>query len=350
MGPWHGATAPDIDSALAGAAHRTAGLAAIGIGLVLLGRAADLPNLAALALAGVLLLSAGQMLSGTLAFLTAGAVRQGAGSRRIDRLGGLVHRMPTAAVGLAAGLFGLASLPFGTGFAGTWLLFQSLLAAPRIGGLGQQVLLAGLAALLAISGALAAAGSVRLFGVAFLGRPRTPRAAAADDVAGRARPVLLTLAVITALCGLLPGVVLWLLADPAIRMLAGMTLGPRAGLAGLAPASDVPGYAALSLAALVALCIGVTVWLLRRYVRPERRSPVWHDGFARDPAWLPFGDPLAQSDGSGFVPDLPQLPERRMLPAKLTAAYTMGRQSAGLWAVLVIIAVLLAALTMLGLA
>jgi formate hydrogenlyase subunit 3/multisubunit Na+/H+ antiporter MnhD subunit len=348
MGPWRGATGANTDGILAAAVHRSAGLAAIGIGLLLAGRAADLPNLAALALAGVLLLSAGQALCGTLVMLAAGAVQQGAGSRQLDRLGGLIHRMPATAIGMATGLFGLAALPFGIGFAGSWLLFQSLLAAPRIDGLAQQALLAGLVAVLALSAALAAASAVRLFGVAFLGRPRTPRAAAADDVAGPARPALLALAGIAALSGLLPGVVLWLFADPTIQRLAGISLGPRAGLLSLAPGSETPGYAALPLAALVALCVGIPVWLLRHYARPERRSPAWHDGFARPPAWLPFGDPLAQSDGTGFVPELPRPAERRIRPGWLVSAYAVAVPVAGLWAVLAIIVALLVALAILG--
>jgi len=106
--------------------------------------------------------------------------------------------MPTAAIALAAGLFGLSGLPLGVGFAGTWLLFQSLLEAPRAGGLAPQILLAGLAAVLALSSATAAAGAVRLFGVAFLGRPRTPRAAVAEDITRRARPAVLVLTAIAA--------------------------------------------------------------------------------------------------------------------------------------------------------
>ena len=55
------------------------------------GERADLPDLAALALSAVLLLAAMQAVCGTLAVLSAGAIRQQAGTRRLDRLGGLAH-------------------------------------------------------------------------------------------------------------------------------------------------------------------------------------------------------------------------------------------------------------------
>ena len=66
----------------------------------------------------------------------------GAGTRRLDLLGGLIHRMPVTAMCFFAGLFGAAMLPPGLGFAGFWLLFQSLLGAFRIGGFGLQLLIA----------------------------------------------------------------------------------------------------------------------------------------------------------------------------------------------------------------
>jgi formate hydrogenlyase subunit 3/multisubunit Na+/H+ antiporter MnhD subunit len=358
IGGWCSATRMQLDTILADGSRRLSGLAAIGIGLVLFARAADLPNLAGFGISAVLLLSAGQTICATLVLLTAGVVQQEAGTRRLDRLGGLIHRMPTAAIAMSIGLFGLANLPPGVGFAGSWLLFQALLAAPRAGGLAPQILLAGLSATLAVSGALGAASAVRLFGIAFLGRPRTPRTAAANDITGRPRSALLILAAVAALLGLLPGVVLRVLAEPAVSLLTGTGLGFRAGLLSLAPGSGSPGYAVLPLVALGALCGGATLWGLRRGGRGERTSPAWHDGFSPPPAWLPFGDPLAQSDGSGFVPELPRLPDPRPLLARSLLSWPTPNWSSiaravsfhamALWVVLIVIATLLALLTALA--
>ncbi len=57
-----------------------------------------------------------------------------------------------------------------------------------------QTLFAVVAALMAMAAALAAAAAVRLIGVAFLGRPRTPRAAAAEEAAPAARWAMIGLA------------------------------------------------------------------------------------------------------------------------------------------------------------
>ncbi len=348
LSAWRSTNAIGVDAVLVASSHRLTGLVTIGIGLVLFGRSADLPNLASLALSAVLLLSAGQAMCGTLMPLCAGAIRQAAGTRRLDRLGGLIHQMPIGSLAVAGGLFGLASLPPGLGFAGSWLLFQSLLEAPRAGGLAPQILLAGLAAVLALSGAIAAASAVRLFGVAFLGRARTPRAAAAEDIPRRSRPALLALAGIVSFLGLLPGVALRLLGAPAIRLLTDTGLGSRASVIGLAPGAESPGYATLPLAALVGLCVGCTLWLMRRRGGAERSGAAWHDGFAPAPAWLPFGDPLTQADGSGFMPDLPRPPMPLVLSGWWPVVRGMAPHAVGLWAVLVVIAALLAMLTVLG--
>ena len=295
-GGWRAASEPEVGACLAGLSERQSGLVAIGIGLALIGRAADLPALTSLALAAVLLLAFSQAVCGTLAQLAAGAVQAEAGSRRLLLLGGLIHSMPVVATAMAAALFGFSAIPAGAGFAAFWLLFHALLAAPR------TPAVALVAAALALSAALSGVALVRVFGVAILGRPRGPRAAGARDIAKSARPGMLALAGIAGSIGLFPGVVL-MLADPAIRQTQGAGLEDRIGAFGLT------GYPVLLLV-FVGFAIGAGIlWLLKRRGGPElREGPAWNDGFAPSPAWLPFGDPLTQSAGEGFLPPLPRLP------------------------------------------
>ena len=315
-GGWRAASEAEIGSCLAGLTERQSGLAAMGIGLALIGRASDLPNLTVLSEEAVLLLALSQAVCGTLAQLAAGAVRSEAGTRQLVLLGGLIHSMPSATVGMGAALYGFSVLPAGAGFAALWLLFQALLAAPRIPGL------ALVAAVLAISATLSGVALVRVFGVAFLGRPRGPRSAAALDIVKTARPGMLVLAGIAMLIGLFPGTAL-MLAGPAIRHLEGTALEDRVGVLGLS------GYPVLPLVLLGLAVCGAVVWLLRRRGgAAPRLSPAWNGGFAPTPPWLPFGDPLTQSAGAGFLPMLPRLPRLRrrwrmtrvaLLPVLLTA-------------------------------
>ena len=295
-GAWRAVSEAELGACLAGLSERQSGLAAIGIGLALIGRATDLPSMTGLAEAAVLLLVFSQAVCGTLAQLLAGAVHAQAGSRQLVLLGGLIHPMPVATAGMAAALAGFAALPAGAGFAALWLLFQALLAGPRFPAL------ALVAAALAVSAAVSGAALVRVLGVAFLGRPRGPRAASADDIPKSARPGMLVLAGVAVLMGVFPGVVP-MLAAPAIRQMAGVGVDTGAGLLGL------PGYAALPLVLLGLAVWAAGVWLLRRFAGPAPRiGPAWNDGFAPSPPWLPFGEPLTQSAGEGFVPKLPPMP------------------------------------------
>ena len=241
IGGWRAVTQPEVDSCLAAMTCRQTGLAAIGIGLALIGRAADLPNMTVLAVTAVLLLSLAQAVSGTLSHLAGGAVRHGAGTRRLALLGGLIHPMPLVTAGMAAGLYGQSALPAGAGFAALWLLFQAILAGPRSAGFPASVGVAAIAAVLALSAVLSAAAMVRLIGVGFLGRPRGPRAAGAIDIAKPARPGLLGLVSLSLLIGIVPGPIMKLVAGSAVLQLAGEGLGPRAGFLGLYPSAGGPG-------------------------------------------------------------------------------------------------------------
>lgn len=348
IGGWRAVTQPEVDSCLAAMTCRQTGLAAIGIGLALIGRSADLPNMTVLAVTAVLLLSLAQAVSGTLSQLAGGAVRHGAGSRRLALLGGLIHSMPLVTSGMAAGLFGQSALPAGAGFAALWLLFQAILAGPRSVGFPASVGVAVIAAVLALSAVLSAVAMVRLIGVGFLGRPRGPRAAGAIDIAKPARPGLLGLVSLSLLIGIFPGPIMKLVAGSAVLQLAAEGLGQRAGFLGLYPSAGGAGYQVVPLLLLAALIAAVLIFALRRRRGAAPRfSPAWNDGFGPPPAWLPFGDPLTQAAGAGFVPELPKTPYLPTLSLPAPRNFRV-RPAIGLWMLLAAVAVFLAASAWMG--
>ncbi len=311
-GAWSAARHDRVDGIVIGLARRLVGLVGIGLGLAMAARSADLPDLAVLALGGAMLAVTAVALCGALGLLIAQGVQDAAGSLRLDRLGGLIQRMPVSSSAMLAALLGLLALPPSLGFAALWLLAQALLAAPPAAGGLTGWVVAGLFGVLAGSAVLAMAAGLRLFGVAFLGRARWPRSSAAEEVPAPARPVLMMLAGLSLLLGLLPGLVPRVLADPAILSMVGARVGDRTAVLTLTAALDAPGYAPLPLVLLIGLVAGVILLLRRsRVTAQERRA--WADGFAPPPAWLPFGDPLTQTDGAGSVPDI-VLPAIRVPP------------------------------------
>jgi hydrogenase-4 component B len=107
-----------------------------------------------------------------LLFLGAGIVSDTEGTVDLERLGGLWERLVWTAPFFLIGCLAITGLPPFNGFVSEWMTFQSLIAA--LAGTAPVVKLALLASVagLALTGGLAAACFVKVFGVAFLGRSR----------------------------------------------------------------------------------------------------------------------------------------------------------------------------------
>ncbi len=291
----------DVKAVLACSTLENVGLIVLALGLALIFRGADLTPLAALALSAALLHALAHAGFKTLLFLAAGAVAEAAGSRDLDRMGGLIHRMPRAAALALVGAASAAALPPLSGFAGEWLLLQALLQGWRVAELSAQLLGAAALAAAGMAVALGVAAMLRLMSLVFLGRPRTPRAAGATDAQG------LTLAALGFGAGL--SVLLGLFAAPVLQ------LGGAAVRALLGPGAEVPAaglsltlgeagarYAPLAVAALLGLTLAGLWFGLRRLGAPApRRGPAWDCGFLPPPPGLPFGDPTTQPSAAGLA-------------------------------------------------
>jgi formate hydrogenlyase subunit 3/multisubunit Na+/H+ antiporter MnhD subunit len=344
---WQAASTPDLDTVIAALTRRQGAIATACIGLAVVARAADLPGSATFALEATCLGAIGASTAGTLTTLAAHTIGTSAGTYRLSRLGGLIHPMPGSAAALSAGLFSLAALPPSLGFVTMWLSFQSILSAPRTGGLLSQLPLAWIAAITALSAALVTAAALRAVGIALLGRPRSPRGAGAAETRSPIRTILLVLAGLSLAAGLLPGPLLWCLADPAIHALTGLpstSLPATRGLGLLSTSTATTGYLAIPVLALIGLAIGAPILALRRARARSKVVGPWLEGMP-PPEGLPFGDPAAQSTGAGFVPALPPLPFPRLpdlppLPRPRAPAAT-----AGIWLIIGTFAALLLALT-----
>ena len=315
MGALRAALEEDTKTILACSTIENIGLITLGLGLALAFRATDLGALAAVAAGAALLHALNHAMFKTLLFLGAGEVLYGAASRRLDRLGGLIHAMPWTAGLVLLGAAAAAALPPLSGFASEWLLLQALIAAWRVGDLAFQIGAAAATALAALAVALAAAAMLRFFGMVFLGRPRSPRAAGATELSGVARAALILPAALTVIFGLTPGFLLEL-AAPALRLLTGAGAGLSAlGGVTVTVSEGGAGYAPLVIFVLLLLLGGGVVWFARRQAPGIARGPAWDCGFIAPPHHLPFGDPVTQVSAAGMAQPL-----RRMLGKALLFA------------------------------
>ncbi|MHB2023198.1 MAG: proton-conducting transporter transmembrane domain-containing protein [Mycobacteriales bacterium] len=238
-------------------------------------------DLAAFLLLGALYHAANHGSYKTLLFLDAGVVEHASGTRDMDRLGGLIRRLPRTAVTGLVGTLGIAALPPLNGFVSEWLIFQGLFQGFRIPShlVGTLILVA--AAVLGLTGGLAVAAFVRGFGIPFLGMARTRGAAQASE---RGQPVVGP-ALLAAGCvalGVGAPAVLVALAS-AVRATTGVHLLPKLVIAHLTviPAHTnfsafSPTYLAVFL--LAALSVPGLVYLAGRPRGSSRRAPVWDGG------------------------------------------------------------------------
>ncbi len=217
----------------------------------------------------------------TLLFLEAGVIEHATGTRDMDRLGGLAHRMPRASVITFAGTLGIAALPPLNGFVSEWLIFQGLFQGFRTGSHLVAILIVLAAATLGLTAGLAIYAFVRGYGIPFLGMPRTRRAAAASE-AGQpvAGPALLAVACVALAVG--APVVLTALAR-AMRTVTGVALRPvlLPGNLTVIPAhTKFSGFSPtyLTVFLLAVLAVPGLIYLAGRPRADSLIVPVWDGG------------------------------------------------------------------------
>jgi hydrogenase-4 component B len=188
----------DVKRLLAYSSAENMGIILLGMGAGMVFMAKGLGTLAALAWAAALYHVLNHAVFKSLLFMGAGAVLTAVRTKELERLGGLIKKMPYTAVCVLAGTAAISALPPLNGFISEWLTFQSLLYLPQaLQGVLGKVLAALLLALLGLTGGLAAACFVKAFGIAFLGKPRSSQA----EQAGEAnKPMLVSMAALAGLC------------------------------------------------------------------------------------------------------------------------------------------------------
>jgi hydrogenase-4 component B len=183
----------DLKRLLAYSSIENIGIIYLGLGASLVFVAHDARTWAALALAGALMHTLNHALFKSLLFLGAGAISDSTHTVDLEKLGGLQRRMPVTGAVFLIGCCSIMGLPLFNGFIGEWIIFRSFLGGASLTNTNAQIVLPLMVGVLALMGGLAAACFVRVFGVAFLGRPRSLEAehASASPLAMRAGMVLL---------------------------------------------------------------------------------------------------------------------------------------------------------------
>jgi len=273
----------DLKRLLAYHSVENIGIIYMGLGLSIIFSATGHPQLAALGLIAALYHSLNHALFKSLLFLGAGAVLQQSGEHDLEKMGGLIKAMPVTAFSFLIGCISISALPPFNGFVSEWLTFQAALQGTALDGHILTAVITIAAALLALTGALAAACFVKVFGVCFLGVPRSEAVAQAVEVSYGPRIAQVSLAILCLTFGVLPT---WTVAQ--LNHIAQLFLpdvlstATSNGMLWLTPISpQIASYGApLVFVAIGGAWLMIWLWLHpRRKNTTIRRSPTWDCGF-----------------------------------------------------------------------
>jgi hydrogenase-4 component B len=204
-------------------AHHTVeqmGIVTIGLGAGLVFVATGHPVIATIAFITAVYHMTNHSLYKALLFMSAAGVDTTVGVRDMDRLGGLIKRMPWTAFFFLIGAISLVALPPFNGFVSEWLTFQVLLRSAELSSTGAKMVFALCGAGLALTAALAVTCFVKAFAMSFLGVGRSSEVAQAREAP---RSMVAPMAVLAALClllGVLPTYVIPVL-DEVVTPLTG---------------------------------------------------------------------------------------------------------------------------------
>jgi formate hydrogenlyase subunit 3/multisubunit Na+/H+ antiporter MnhD subunit len=319
MGVLHALFQTDMKRVLAYSTIENIGFIFVGLGLALAFQADHFTAAAALAFTAALFHALNHSLFKSLMFFGSGAVLTRTGERDMEKLGGLIHRMPVTALVVLGGAAALSALPPWNGFVSEWLTFQTILLSPELPQWGLRLFVPATGALLALSVALAAACFVRFYGIIFLGRPRSAASAHAQETDRWSLGVMLGLAVLCLLIGILPGYVIDLMA-PVTQTLLGTHVPQQSSVAwlSLVPISKArSSYNGFLIFIFIAISASLAAYGIHRLAsKATRRAPIWACGFSRlNPATQYTAASFAQPIRRVFGPFLFRAREHVEMPA-----------------------------------
>jgi formate hydrogenlyase subunit 3/multisubunit Na+/H+ antiporter MnhD subunit len=267
----------NIKRLLAFSSVENIGIILIGLGVCFIATAQKHPILSGLALTASLLHTINHTLFKGGLFLGAGSIQYATHTKNMDELGGMIKKMPVTALFLLCFSLAVSAIVPFNGFASEWLTYQSLFANIAAGQSVLSILSILSVAALGLTGALAAACFVKLFGITFLGRARSEHAEHAEEVPVSMKTGMGILAALCLVLGLFPRVILGLIDNVASALTGSSIFNQLQGgflvayyplelsAGSIAPAAVLIAIAAFVLLALLLARIIGGKFLARKY-------------------------------------------------------------------------------------
>jgi hydrogenase-4 component B len=271
----------DLKRTLACSSIENVGIIFIGIGLALVGLQLHAPYLVVCGLFGAFIHIINHGLFKSLLFLGSGVLIHAAGTREIDRMGGLSRRLPITSSLFLVGSLAICGLPPLNGFVGELFLYIGAITD----GIYSPLPLAALAApVLALVGGLAVITFVKLYGIIFLGAPRSAEAANGHEAPAAMTGPMILLAAGCLAVGMAP-VFLVKLVTPAVGTYGDLSAPVIAEVTARVPLVPLT----LANILLVALIVFIgTVYLLRLRKSHCSQGATWGCGYLEPTARMQY--------------------------------------------------------------
>jgi hydrogenase-4 component B len=279
----------DLKRLLAYHSVENIGIIVMGLGLAVVGQWAHEPLLVILGFGAAVLHVWNHAIFKSLLFLSAGVVVHVAGTREIDRLGGLARSLPWSAALFTLGAVAICGLPPLNGFISEFILYMGALRGLQTKG---TWLATFIAPVLALIGTLAGACFVKVIGTVFLGLPRTNGMTPGHECGWSMRAPMLVLAALCIALGVAP-----LLAVRVLDAAAGAWIG--AWTSALPAVDSVVPFGSIAIAVVaVAVAAGAFCLLLFGVARGTRTVGTWDCGYLAPAARMQY---TGSSLGNGLV-------------------------------------------------
>jgi formate hydrogenlyase subunit 3/multisubunit Na+/H+ antiporter MnhD subunit len=308
----------DVKRVLAYSSIENMGLCAFALGLGLWGWASGLPAVAVLGLTAMLLHIWNHALMKGLMFFAAGSVLHGTGTRDMEKLGGLMQRMPWTGAAMMVGAVAIAALPPLNGFVSKWLIYVGLVNCGLASNDSSSLSALFTIGLLALVGGLAAVVFVRLIGIVLLGSPRSEAAAHAHESSRWLLGPMLALVSGCVVVAVIPQVVTGWLAGPLDQLLGRGASQTFAALqSSEIPLGTLGAVNACTLLAIAGLAFAYRAWS-RRVEPAASTTATWGCGYLKATPRMQYtGRSFAQVLGEQLLPRFLRPRTRRQAPRGL---------------------------------
>ena len=271
----------DIKRLLAYSSIENVGVILIGLGIAAVGHAAGSGLIGMCGMCGALLHTVNHSLFKTILFLNAGNIYSKLHTTSMNEMGGLAKYMPVTAIITLFGAVAICALPPLNGFISELLIYIGMFNGVSD---GHEVLysVAGIIALSLIGG-IAVLVFTKLFGVVFLGSPRSHHVAESSEVDNLRIGAMAIPATLILFIGLFPQV--------AIRPIAIVAEAITGADKSIAVNHFEPTLKALSASIWVLIAVVLLLYALKHKLQSKRKieeGPTWGCGFTAPNARMQY--------------------------------------------------------------